>query len=72
MNVFEALHRSREPFDASGVLSDTIVQAVALTDFHTYVLVPIHLVQVHLVRPTLIEMHQPQFAMLLDGFLQNT
>ena len=33
MKVFEAQHRSREPFDASVVLLDTSVQIFALTDF---------------------------------------
>ncbi len=70
MKVFEAKHRSREPFDASVVLLDNIVQIFALTDFNTFVMVSIHLFQARFVRTTLIDIHQTRFAIFIDGFLQ--
>ncbi len=45
MKVFEAQHRAREPFDASVVLLDDVVQVFALTDFNAFVMVSIKLFQ---------------------------
>ena len=70
VNVFEAPHRAREPFDTSGALLDTSVQIVAVTDVYTCVLVSIHLYQASVLGSTLIDMPQTRFAVFLEGFFQ--
>jgi len=64
------VYRSRETFDVSVVLLDTIVQIFALTDCNTLVMVSIQLFQTRLVRPTLIDIHQTRVAVFLESFLQ--
>ena len=69
MKVFEAQHRSREPFDASVVLLDDVVQVFALTDLDTCLMLSIQLFQANFVRTTLIDIHQTRFTVFIDGFL---
>ena len=72
MKVFEAQHRSREPFDASVVLLDDVVQIFALADRDTCFIVSVHLFETGCIRTTLINIHQTGFSVLRNRFFQNT
>ncbi len=70
MKVFEVQHRAREPFDASMVLLDEVVQVFALADLDACPVVSIQLFQARMIGSTLINVDQAWFAVFLDGFLQ--